>query len=449
MKLTYKNSLIAALLLCGATACHDKLDPIPQDDLLEGEALATQQNVLTTLRGGYNEISQGAYFGGNILLHSELLAADGNLVFSGTYDAPNEIFLKDITTINADATDLWGSAYATINISNNVLSALDVLNEDIRDQVEAEARFLRGLSYFELVRYYALPYNAPEAPSSAGVPLVTQPTRGIDESSYPSRNTVQEVYNFAEADLQFAEANLPNDNGVFATKAAAAGILSRLYLQQQDYAAARDAANRGIEYALDNGKNLLGEYASIFNNTEPTSEVIFTIDVNNQDGTNNMQLYFASDALNGRGDVEIEDKFFQLFDDADIRADFVYDTSPFIRSSKWMSQFADVIVLRLAELYLTRGEANTALGTTVGATPAEDINRTRTRAGLDPLTDPTVEDFQLERQREFAFEGQKVHDYKRWELTIEGLAYDAPELVFPIPQREREVNPNLTQNLGY
>lgn len=85
----------------------------------------------------------------------------------------------------------------------------------------------------------------------------------------------------------------------------------------------------------------------------------------------------------------------------------------------------------------------------IGATPLEDINTIRNRVGLPELSTLSIEDILFERHLELAFEGHRIHDLKRTQSSVGAFAFDAPELVFPIPQRERNVNPDLVQNPGY
>jgi len=106
-------------------------------------------------------------------------------------------------------------------------------------------------------------------------------------------------------------------------------------------------------------------------------------------------------------------------------------------------------VVRLAEMYLTRAEANLRLGTAVGATPAADVNKIRSRAGLTPLSAVTLTDVLKERKLELMFEGLQVHDQKRLKETRGGIAYNSPRLILPIPQREMDTNKKLVQNQGY
>src|SRR5690554_1222727 len=126
--------------------------------------------------------------------------------------------------------------------------------------------------FFELTRLYAQPYVAGNTNSNLAIPLVLSPTRGIQESTYVTRNTVQEAYDQVLSDLTTAESLLPATNGFFATKAAASAMLSRVYLQMERYADARDAANRAISTS---GKTLTAAYADAFNNTQNSVEDIF------------------------------------------------------------------------------------------------------------------------------------------------------------------------------
>jgi tetratricopeptide (TPR) repeat protein len=462
-------------------ACNDELDIKPQASLDESLVLTTDQNVQSALLGAYDGLSGynvtvpgsvGDLWGGGLFLYSELLGANSEISWVGTFNEGREIAGKNILVNNGFVENEWTGGYYTINICNNVLSALDVVDAADRTQIEGEALFIRGSVYFELVRYFALPYSAGNTSSNLGVPIVLKPTRGVSDEDKVSRNTVEAVYLQVIDDLTKAEAKLSETNGVYATKTAAAAILSRVYLAMGDYAKARDAANRVIESEL---YELTETYEAAFNNAENSTEDIFAMQVNSQDGDNNMITYWSIPEFGGRdGDVQIEDKHLELYEPDDDRLNLFYEGAGAIRSGKWKHQFTNVFVVRLAEMYLTRAEANFRLGTATGATPVDDINMIRFRAGLDRFDldgdedDPTVEEedqtprvyvplltvtlnqILMERKLELAFEGSAIHDIKRLKgTTADGYAYDADELVFPIPFREMTVNKNLVQNDGY
>jgi len=440
--------LLLALWLLGATACQDELELEPAQSVDEDLALSSDQNVKAALVGAYDELGVDDLFGGNTLRNSELLGGDGEVRWVGTFNSPREIFNKAITTDNGDVGEVWLEGYETINITNNVLSALGVVNEDDRASVEGEALFIRSLVYFELVRFFAKPYEAGQANAQPGVPLVLTPTRGVSEANRSTRSTVEQVYTQIIGDLTKAESQLPADNEWRAGKWAAAALLARVYLQQGNYAAARDAANRVIG---SGAFSLLPSYEDVFGRDENSNEDIFSIQVTTQDGVNSMTTFFSIQDFGGRdGDIEIQPAHLALYDPMDDRLDLFFEANGGVTySGKWNNQFGNVGLIRLAEMYLIRAEANIRLNTAVGATPLADYNRIRTRAGLPAATAVTLDEILRERRRELAHEGFRIHDLKRLKQNVGSLAYNADKLVFPIPAREIQANPNLTQNSGY
>jgi tetratricopeptide (TPR) repeat protein len=443
------KKLIIILITAGAffvSSCGKKLDIQPIQSISQEEALSNDQNIKKILNGAYDGLSNASLLGGDLQLFSELLAADGEITWVGTFNQPREIFGKNIITTNSYVTATWNAGYSTINVCNNVLSAIDKVVPDDQDRVRGEALFIRGLVYFELIELYAKPYSA-GANSGPGIPIVLEPTTGITEASYVSRNTIEEVYQQILSDLTTAEGLLPDENDVYATNSAAAAILSRVYLQMGNFAAAGEAANRVIGYGA---QSLVTNYYEAFNNDDLSREDVFAIDENDQDNTNDMQLFWSVPAYGGRdGDVEVNDKHLNFYAPADDRLALFYFGNGAVRSGKWQLLYKNVPVVRLSEMYLTRAEANLRLGTAVGNTPLSDVNRIRARVGLPPLGSVTLDDILLERKLEVAHEGQAIHDVKRLQKSVDGFAYNANELVFPIPQREINANPNLVQNDGY
>ncbi len=443
-----KHFLLAFALIFVGTACEDELELQPAQSISEDIALDSDSNVKAVLVGAYDALGIDDVFGGNTLRNSELLGGDGEIRWVGTFEGPGDIFNKAMISANLDAQEVWLEAYQAINIANNVLSALDVVNEDDRGTVEGEALFIRAMLYFELVRFYALPYEAGQANNQSGVPLILEPTRGISDDNKVARNTVEEVYNQIIGDLTKAEAQLPEDNEWRASKGAAAALLARVYLQKGDYANARDAANRVIASGI---YNLLPNYANVFNRDDNSAEDIFAIQITTQDGINSMNTFFSIPAFGGRdGDIEILPGHLDLYDPADARLALFFEANGgVIYSGKWNNQFGNIGIIRYAEMYLTRAECNQRLSTAVGATPLEDYNAVHTRAGLPAASSVTLEEILLERRRELAHEGHRIHDMKRNKQSVGALPYNDPKLVFPIPLREINANPNLAQNQGY
>ncbi len=444
MKITNLLFLLGLGLL---TACDKQLDIDPFQSVDQDAALGSDATVKAVLIGAYDQISSGNLYGGNNLRDADLLGGTGEVLWVGTFNSPDEIARKQISTGNGDAEVTWLSSYEAINTVNNVLNALDVVDADDRDRVEGEARFIRGLLYFDLVRFYAQPYAAGGGNDQAGVPLVLTPTDVITADNNVSRASVQAVYDQVLSDLTTAADLLPETNGIFANSYTATALLARVYLQQGNYAAARDAADTMIE----SGRYMLtADYASAFMNGSNSTEDIFAIQVSSQDGVNNLTTFYSIPDFGGRdGDIEILPAHLALYEEDDQRLALFFERGGATYTGKFNDQFANVTIIRLAEMYLIRAEANERLDTEVGATPLEDINRIRNRSGLDDLDEVDLEYILDERRRELAFEGFRIHDIKRLQETVGAFAYDAPELVFPIPARETVANPNLEQNEGY
>ena len=441
-------------------ACADELNLKPQQSLDESVAMATDANIKNALLGAYDGLSgynanltsgpsAGNIWGGYSFLFSELMASNGEIAWVGTFNQLREVFGKKMLTNNLYLRNEWTGSYYTINICNNILESIENVAEADRDQVKGEALFIRGSVYFELVRLFAQPYSAGNTSSNLGVPIVLTPTKAITGDSKVSRATVEEVYQQVISDLTTAESLLPEENGVFATQGAAAAILSRVYLGKADYASARDAANRVIESGI---RELTGVYSGAFNNLENSTEDIFAIQENAQDGNNTMQVYWSIPDFGGRdGDVEVNQKHLDLYDPDDARLEMFYEGNGAVRSGKWKIQFTVVPVVRLAEMYLTRAEANFRLGTVIGDLPLNDVNLIRNRVHLPDLTNGelTLDAILFERKLELAHEGSGIHDLKRLKGTADAVPYNSNAMVAPIPVREVNANTNLQQNPGY
>lgn len=438
MNTSIKSFVLAGSVMLLSAACADRLDVQPTQSIDESTALATEQDVNVTLVGAYDGMSSTNVYGGAFQYSGELLGDDREVVFGGTFTTLDEIWRKTMTPGNTQTTATWTSSYAAINRANNVLSALDKVTAAKKNSVEGQARFIRGAIYFELVKLFAKSWGDGDNATNPGVPLVLTPTRSVTDEDYKARSSVAEVYAQIIDDLTKAEqlAKFP----------AAAALLSRVYLMQGNYASARDAANRVIN---SKAFELEADFANAF--VDDNAESIFSIVVTDQDGSNAMNTYYASSLNQGRGDIRVQTKHLSLYETNDVRGKFFNTSNAGSRTftSKFNNRFGDVPVVRLAEMYLTRAEANFRLGTTVGATPLADINLIRARAGLAPLTSLTLAAILKERKLELAFEGQQLHDIKRTKGTVGTTAFSANNLVIPIPQREIDTNKKLVQNPGY
>jgi hypothetical protein len=443
-------SIISIVVLLGVfTGCDKYLELEPSQSISENLALSSDANVKNVLIGAYSQFDDPAIYGGNLLRNAELLGGNGEIQWVGTYIDPRQLFNKTMIATNSNVTDQWIDSYEVINTVNNVLDALKIVKEADQPRVEGEALFLRSLMYFDLVRFFADQYVFNGANTQYGVPLVLEPTKGITNSSFVTRNTVEEVYNQVIADLILAASKLPPKNGIYATSGAANALLARVYLQKGDYAKARDAANTVIG---SNTYSLLTQYADVFNQDNNTPEDIFATQITSQDRFSSMTEFFSIPEYGGRtGDIDILAAHLALYPAGDERKDLFFLGEGAMRTGKWNNQYGGINLIRLAEMYLIRAECNSRLSTIVGATPLTDYNRIRTRAGLTAATTVTLNDILYERRLELAFEGFRIHDQRRLKENVASYPYNDPRLLFPIPSRELDANPNLKsqQNPGY
>ncbi len=443
------GSFVAILILF--QGCNDMLDVDPYQSIDSEQVLTNADNVNSVLIGAYDAMGDSDLYGGWYMMTADFLAAAGEFEFTGTFFAPREIWSKNQLYDNGQLTTTWIDSYDTINILNTVMSGLDLLEGEDRARVEGEARLIRGMIYFELVRLFAETYEAGQANNQAGVPLVLTPTTDISEEDDVPRETVEEVYNQILEDLTEARDLLSETNPVrsyYANSLVASAVLSRVHLQRGEYQEARDEANRVIE---SENYSLRPTFAEVFNQPENTSEDIFAMQNSSQDGVNSMFTFYSEDS---RGDIDINQQHLDEYEPDDDRLNLFYEDSAeeVIRSGKWNLPTDDQVnLIRLAEMYLTRAEANFRLSTEIGDTPLNDINLIRDRVNLDALEESELDlDAILhERKLELMFEGNLLHDIKRTQRNVGSRSYDDPKLVLPIPQRELDSNPNLCQNPTY
>lgn len=447
MNKNIKNWLFVGTTVIFMAGCDSRLDVKPTQSIDESTALATSQDVEVTLIGAYDGLSSINLYGGAVQYSGDLLGDDAEVRFGGTFSTLDELWRKTMTTTNGQTQSTWLQAYNTINRANNVLASLDKVEAGKKSKVEGEARFIRGLVYFDLVRFWAKAWGDGDNNTNLGVPIVTIPTRVVSEADSRSRATVAAVYTQVLEDLTKAESLLGNikDAG-FASKNAAQAILARIYLQQGNYAAARDAANRVITSAQF---ALASSFEEAFNDATNDGEIIFKIKVSDQDGGNDLNTFYAPSTFQGRGDIRIQAKHLALYATGDTRGTFFVRASNNNYTAKFLDQYGDVPVVRLAEMYLIRAEANQRLSTTIGATPLNDVNLVRARAGAKALASVDLNAILAERKLELSFEGQQVHDAKRLKRNVGALVFSDNKLVIPIPQREIDTNKSLVQNPGY
>lgn len=463
-KITLHAALVALLMGSGVlTSCEKQLNIEPEQQIPAETALSDQPSAETAVTGAYSRLFNGALYGNNLILIPDLLANTGYLSWQGTFQSYREIATAQITTVNADVLRTWREGYRLINISNLVLdgiSRISFTNNDRKAEIEGEMQLMRGLMYFELVRLY----GQPNINSPSGIPISLNPITTVAESSVRlPRASVREVYNQIIADMEAAIQKLPEeaDAGRFDVYDATA-LLARVRLQLGEYAAARTLADNVIN---NSGASLNSSALTAFvtkGSPESLLEVLQNDQNNSNNGNDGLSTFYSGKSVGyqGRADIAVTPAFTGQYEANDIRGRqpeigegliYLGDAvrANVLRSFKWNSQGQNIPIIRLAEMHLIRAEANQRLGTSIGASVLEDINALRLRAGATPLVQVTLDDILRERELELAFEGFRIHDYRRTGRNLGTQSSTIPARVLPIPQYEINLGNSLPQNEGY
>lgn len=451
--------LLATILL---NSCSKELGTKPLSNIDQSNALKTSSDVEGLLVGAYADLGAADLYSGGVFVTADLLGDYNEIFWGGTYPGMTQIKNKAIPVDNGFVQGTWTEGYKVINDVNNVLNSVSVVTPAKQNRVEGGAKFIRGSVYFDLVRLFAKAWNDGTPSANDGVPLKLTPTIELNGAADQiPRDKVSAVYDQVIKDLTDAEAKLPTTNGFFATKYSAAAMLARVYLQKGDYANASVEADKVIrsgkfKLTQANADGIIEEFLYTRAKAEDnTSEDIFAIQVTTTAGTNNFQTFYSELS---RGDISLNEPHFQLYESQDFRLNLINGDG---YSAKFNNLYGNVHIIRLAEMYLIRAEANFRLNTPglpIDATPLADVNTIRNRAGLPSLLLVTLADILKERKIELSFEGFTLHDIKRLGVSTgyftgasntDGLPFNSPKLIFPIPKRDRIVNPKLTQNEGY
>ena len=477
-----KILLIISGLFFFITSCDDDLELTPEQSISDALAftdIATAEGVLT---GTYNLLQDGEAFGGIIQLIDEYMA--DNVNFSGSFPS-----LQDLNNYQQKATDAfavrnaWRENYEIVLGANAIIANAQGLPDgdaDKKNQLEGEARFLRALAYFQLCNLYAQPFIVDQGTNLA-VPLYLDPFTG--EVILLERSTLNAVHAQIISDLESAMRLLPKkmDQGR-ASSLAATALLARLRLYRGEWQMAADLADDVIK----SGDHTLASDYTFYNTVNP--EYIFTVentsvdnDAGNAQQGNSYDLYYEGVKDGGRGDAEFAADLEKAFleEPGDRRLNLREESTNFTGATRFYStkfndgqnNTSDAPLIRVSEMYLIRAEALAELNG-VNQESIDLVNPIRKRAGLKSWT---LSDFSTktefitailnERRKELAFEGHRRLDLLRKGLPLRATVSSVPAFVenkntvgltagddvviYPIPQREIDLNPMLEQNPGF
>lgn len=486
MKLKY-NLIAIALLGFSISSCSDFLEQNPQTDLSENDFYKTADDILSAVNGVYSSLQEGDIYG-NWYVFGEIPSDNTRNQLSGSVTTQNEFDQFYIDTQNSMIANFWKAAYKVINRTNTVLGRIDgiEINTELANRYKLECKFIRALMYFNLVRVYG------------DVPLVLKEI-SISESYDILREPKENVYNQIIADLKEAQ-DLPVSYSTAedgrATQGAAKALLANVYMTLHKYAEAEtilaEIINSGRYSLLENtpGSLNIDGYKNVFSPVNHNSEEgIFEIQFlkgGYGEGSNYANNFAPENsgtnvvAVGGTGGNNIpEMDIYNAYEEGDLRRDFsmslgYYDNR---KNNEWVEsryvcKFMDVPyqnndasnnypVIRYADVILMYAEALNQNGKTAEA--CKYLNMTRRRGFGYQTTETSPVDLQTtdkaqfalmveqERRVELAFENHRWFDLIRTGRAVEvmrskGFSLNETNLICPIPQKQIDVNPKLTQN---
>jgi len=447
----YRLPLVVACV--SLAACSSVLDVEPTSSIAAETAITDIFGARTALVGAYQALQSGNYYGESFVNFTEVVS--DNALKSGTLTNFADADANALRADNTEVASMWNAVYDAINRANELIDKVPTLtgvDETERNEILGEAYFLRALNYHNLVRLWG------------GVPLRLKPAATVAEAASITRATAAEVYTQIVSDLNQAEQLITDDSQTRqASLGAVYALEARVRLYQQDWAGAEAAAAK-VEAM---GYSLAPDFTDLFDASgSDTPEDIFRITFTPVQ-YNLVGYYYLTRGLGGRYEAAPTSSIIAAFDPASGGNGANYNPSDaralasVARSGtrNYTPKFdtsigdEDVHVIRLAEVILIRAEALAHLNRLPEA--VDEYNQVRVRAGLtpDPTTGRTQADvlaaIARERRLELAFEGDRWPDLVRTGEAISVMGLTPQQTLFPIPQREIDTAPGITQNPGY
>lgn len=475
-----KITLLSFVFALVFTACNT-LDEDPKSFISTNNFYKTTEDADAAVIAIYNAINSGQH-----TLYNRLIQISTEMATDDYEAGPRarNAHVRAISNLIHDASndrmlELWKQSYDGINRANIAIDNISnnpALNSQKDIDLVNEAKVLRALLYFNLVRWFG------------NVPLVLHETTTLTASALQLSNTPEEeLYVQIEKDLLDAEA-LPVVNQVKGrlTSGAAKSILAKVYLTEKKWQAAAAKSKEVIDSKV---YDLFADFADVYNVASKNGkEHIFSAQFKGLTNWNGNMLAGESaptsvpgiagdqaDALHTAGGL------FDAFAETDKRkyvtfaVSFVsptdgktYTVTPHFNKyfdpaipTTPLESSKNIPIIRFAEVLLINAEAINELN---GPTPEAyaALDRVRERAGIPLLADASpnlsADDFREavfeERRKEFVYEYQRWFDLSRRgadyfvkTLKAAGKTNALPKHIkFPIPQRELDLNPKLQQN---
>lgn len=484
----YHTCLLLAMAAAMFSCKKDFITLLPETARVTDNVYKTSADFNTAIVGAYSTFKHNGLYGNfgvtsTLLNLGEITSDNADYGYPRGTSVVNIFELEDFnfSLSNVNFSNAWIGLYAGIARTNSILNRLPNASFDAPSKIkyEAEAKFLRAYFYSNLVKIFG------------DVPLVTTKFSNPSDGYNIARSPAVKVYALITDDLNFAEANLPaviaaSDAGR-ASKWVAKALLGRVYLTVKNYAAASAklneviqsgqfsvaantyaavfspstpfTANKDVMLAVQYKSGNIGQGSNIWNSCIPWGVGLTMAQWGVSSGTGDGYLRPTLDMENAyeSGDVRKAASMANSYTNGGVTVFERYVVKYRQNGILFGDADVDCPIFRYADVLLMYAEALNEQGQ--GVTGLPFINQVRTRAGLPDLSASlTQSDLRLaierERRVEFAFEGLRWFDLLRTDrylpvMTAKGYATKVFHKLFPVPQRETDLNPSLGQNPGY
>lgn len=483
-KIVFLSIGISALV--GMSSCSkEDLSPVPLTSISDATAFSTAARIEGQVRGIYASIKNAGMYGGRYQIFNDIRGGDFHNertnVVTG-FDVWNYTPSNNSTN---SVQNHWARSYYVINLANVFIDGMNaggtaVVGDALSKNYQAEARFLRAISYYSLLQLYARPFMDGNG-SKPGVPIRLKGNTGSGEYA-AARNTVAEVYTQILDDLNFAEQNLPLTyssailNTTRAHRNTVIAMKTRVLLSMQRYADVVTEANKIVSatapFTATTGvaHKLEADITNVFKPPYTTTESILSMPFSSAEapGTQNqLGYYYGPSALNG-GNGEYSLISTGIIANTGWKATDRRRSLLFVSGGKtWLAKyptgglFTDFApVIRYAEVLLNLAEARVRSTNTVDQRAIDLLNAVRGRS--DATTVYTVADFltpaslidaiMTERRIELLGEGLAGADLTRLgqplpaKSGVNSVPFTGQQYIWPISSTELQLNPLMTDN---
>ncbi len=458
-----RTILTGVCIICCLASCTDYLDVQPYGRTIP----KTAEEFSALVHGLLDDLDEGS---SHLVLGTDRYEYDSgcgdNFEVCLTEKSGSMLAVsQSVSVVSVSSSSMWDRLYEVIRDCNIVIDNMTEKGTELADNTMAAAYAMRGVAYYELMRYFCEAPRNGEFDSQPGVPLVTV----FDMEARPVRSSLQATVDLIESDFKRSIAFHCQDDLYRFTEDVVKGYLARLYFWTEQWKLALPLCDELLErhplLGIDDYKKMMSEPYKLNGN-----KLIMTYRVN----TSNSSFVYTS-IMNSLQFRPVSKRFLNSFTEGEDTTDVRYTLAVNRKRRLQKPMFCG---MRMAEMQLIKAEALCHLGRYDEALDAFNDLRSHRIKDYKPLTlqnlhtvpateyikvdctgaplTPLLANILIERRKELFMEGDRLWELKRNGTPEFWTAYNGRKYTtlgymytYPIPEREIRINPGIVQNPGY